>query len=213
MADVRAARRAREEERRRRTSRIQISLDPREQSLLYCELELLLTTAVDTYITSQFNAGRLDADKHKKVADAWQHKGRPRVVGFRYDLETQLELVQLHVAQFRFYGSRSGTPVAIAGVLDMIRVDARAMRIRTFCQPDSVIAKQLLDAQHLFNTLGCPEPRQIQLAEVTQFFKTVVERERVFRGGSTASGLVAGHTNSGTQDRNAPIAGSPSGAT
>lgn len=45
------------------------------------------------------------------------------------------------------------------------------MRIRTFCQPDTVIAKQLLDAQSLFNLIGCYEQQQIQLAEVIQFFK------------------------------------------
>lgn len=80
-----ASRKSREKE--QRTSRLTVSLDPREQSLLYCELEFLLTTALDDYITSQFNGGRLDADKYKKVADGWQQRGRPKVVGFRYDLE------------------------------------------------------------------------------------------------------------------------------
>jgi len=194
MADIRAARRAREEERSRRTTPLRISLDPREQSLLYCELEFILTSAVDSYVNSQLNAGRLDADKYKKITDGWLDKGRPRVVGFRYDLETQLDLVRLHVSQFRFYGSRAGNPAAIAGVLDMMRVDARAMRIRTFCQPDSVVAKQLLDAQHLLNTLGCSEPQQIQLAEVIQFFKTVVEREKAFRARLAAPDLPASST-------------------
>jgi len=194
MADIRAARQAREEERSRRTTPLRISLDPREQSLLYCELEFILTSAVDSYISSQLNAGRLSADKYKKIADGWQDKGRPRVVGFRYDLETQLDLIRLHVAQFRFYGSRSGNPIAIAGVLDMMKGDARVMRIRTFCQPDSVVGKQLLDAQHLFNTLGCSEPRQVQLAEVIQFFQTVVEREKAFRAPRTTPELPAGST-------------------
>lgn len=80
-----ASRKSREKE--QRTSRLTVSLDPREQSLLYCELEFLLTTALDGYISSQFNAGRLDADKFKKVVDGWQQRGRPKVIGFRYDLE------------------------------------------------------------------------------------------------------------------------------
>lgn len=173
-----ATRKPREEQ---RFSRLTVSLDPREQSLLYCELEFLLTTALDSYIASQFNAGRLDADNYKKVVDGWQARGRPKVVGFRYDLETQLDLVLLHGEDFRFYGKRACLLGAVNGVLDMMRVDARAMRIRTFCQPDTVVAKQLLDAQSLFNLIGCCEQQQIQLAEVIQFFKVILEREQNYR--------------------------------
>lgn len=173
----------------KRGSRLTVSLDPREQSLLYCELEFLLTTALDGYINSQFNAGRLDADKYKKIVDGWQQRGRPRVIGFRYDLETQLDLILLHSEDFRFYGKRAGLIAAVNGVLDMMRVDARAMRIRTFCQPDTVIAKQLLDSQSLFNLVGCCEQQQIQLAEVIQFFKVVLEREQNFRQHQNEDGI------------------------
>lgn len=162
-------------------ARLTVSLDPREQSLLYCELEFLLTTALESYINSQFSAGRLDADKYKKIVDGWQQRGRPKVVGFRYDLETQLNLVLLHIGDFRFYGKRAGLIAAVNGVLDMMRVDSRVIRIRTFCQPDTVVAKQLLDAQSLFNLIGCCEKQQIQLAEVIQFFKVILEREQNFR--------------------------------
>lgn len=173
-----SASRSRIRERDPHVSRLTVSLDPREQSLLYCELEFILTTALDNYINSQFKAGRLDADKYKKIVDGWQQRGRPKVIGFRYDLETQLDLVLLHNEDFRFYGKRAGLVAAVNGVLDMARVDARAMRIRTFCQPDTVVAKQLLDAQALFNLIGCSEQQQIQLAEVIQFFKVILEREQ-----------------------------------
>lgn len=179
-----ASRKSRDKE--QKASRLTVSLDPREQSLLYCELEFLLTTVLDGYINSQFNAGRLDADKYKRVVDGWQQRGRPKVVGFRYDLETQLDLIMLHREDFRFYGKRAGLIAAVNGVLDMMRVDARAMRIRTFCQPDTVVAKQLLDAQSLFNLIGCCEQQQIQLAEVIQFFKVILEREQDYRQIATA---------------------------
>jgi len=199
---MKATRKARDTERDRRTSRLRISVDPREQGLLYGELEFILTSALHEYINSQFHAGRLDADKYKKIVDGWQQKGRPKVVGFRYDLETQLDLVQLHLHAFKFYGERSGVPAAVSGVLDMMKSNARVMRIRTFCQPDSVIAKQLLDSQSLANVLGCPERQQVQLAEVIQFFKTVLEREKHFHGddGITASSTVTSLLN-GLQDK------------
>jgi hypothetical protein len=100
------------------------------------------------------------------------------VVGFRYDMETQLDLVRLHVNDFMFY-SRLASATAILGVIDTAKASARVMRVRTFCQPDTVIAKQLLDAQGLFNILGCPEDQQIKLAEIIAFFKAAVERARV----------------------------------
>lgn len=145
---------------------------------MYCELEFNLSHALNQYITIQLDKGRLVPDKLKKVADGWQHKGRPKVVGFRYDLETQLELVNLHIDEFRFYGRRQGDPIEIAGLLHAMKVNARAMSIRTFCQPDSVIAKQLVDSQSLFKLIGVPDIQQIALAEIAQFFKVIVEREQ-----------------------------------
>lgn len=162
-----------------RERQLVISLDPREQSLLYCELDFILASALNSYITCQFNAGRLDADKLKRISDGWQHRGRPKVVGFRYDLETQLDLVRMHVGEFRFY-SRHVTEAAIYGIIDMMRVNARSMRIRTYCQPDTVISKQILDTQALMNIIGCSEDEHVALASVTQFYKDALAREKVF---------------------------------
>ncbi|KAK4242135.1 hypothetical protein C8A03DRAFT_40554 [Achaetomium macrosporum] len=182
-ADNRAQRKSRESDKdkssRQPASRgLAISLSPREQSLLYCELEFALATALNDYITAQFNAGRLEADRLKKVAEEWQRKGRPKVVGFRYDLETQLDLVRMHVYDFKFY-SRVAATTALLGIIDTMKANARVLRIRTFCQPDTVVAKQLLDSQSLFNILGCPEDQQIKLAEIFAFFKAAIERERM----------------------------------
>lgn len=115
------------------------------------------------------------------MADIWSQKGRPKIVGFRYDLETQLDLVILHIEEFRFYGRRQGDPIEIAGLLHAMKVNARALSIRTFCQPDSVMAKQLVDSQSLFKLIGVPDAQQIALAEIAQFFKVIVERELDYR--------------------------------
>ncbi|KAF5667548.1 hypothetical protein FHETE_5606 [Fusarium heterosporum] len=172
-----SSRRAQPIIRSRPTQQVSISLNAREQSLLYCELEFNLSTALNDYITVQLDKGRLVPDKLKKVADTWQNKGRPKVVGFRYDLETQLELVNLHIDDFRFYGRRQADPIEIGGLLHTMKVNARAMCVRTLCQPDTVIAKQLVDAQSVFKMLGVPDEQQVALAEVAQFFKVIVERE------------------------------------
>ncbi|KAK2038542.1 hypothetical protein LZ31DRAFT_478610 [Colletotrichum somersetense] len=176
-----SGRRPRDTEREGKVPRVTISLDPREQSLLYCELEFHISNALHSYITNELNHGRLNPDKLKKIADGWNQKGRPRVVGFRYDLETQLELVHLHIDEFRFFGRRQSNPLEIAGLLHAMKVNARSLRIRTHCQPDSVIAKQLVDSQSLCNTIGCSEAQQIAIAEIAQFFKVIVEREQAYR--------------------------------
>ncbi|KAF5511683.1 hypothetical protein CGCS363_v002771 [Colletotrichum siamense] len=181
MTESKPSRKVRDVEREGKVKRITISLDPREQSLLYCELEFHISNALHTYITNELNHGRLNPDKLKKIADGWNQKGRPRVVGFRYDLETQLDLVHLHIDEFRFFGRRQGNHLEIAGLLHAMKVNARALRIRTFCQPDSVIAKQLVDSQSLCNTIGCSEAQQIAIAEIAQFFKVIVEREQAYR--------------------------------
>ena len=155
-----------------------ISLDTREQSLLYCELEFHLTSALNDYITAEFHRGHLLPDNLKKISDNWLQKGRPRVTGFRYDLETQLELVGLHLNEFNFYGRRQSNPAEIMGLLHAMKTNARAMRVRTFCHPDSVIAKQLVDSQSLFNLVNVSNAQHLALAEIGHFVRMIVERER-----------------------------------
>ncbi|OAA58830.1 hypothetical protein ISF_06613 [Cordyceps fumosorosea ARSEF 2679] len=154
-----------------------ISLDAREQSLLYCELEYHLTCALNNYISRELEKGRLVPINFKKITDAWYQQGRPRVVGFRFDLETQIDLVALHVNEFTFCGRRQCNPVEVSSLLHTMKVNARAMRIRTFCQPDSVIAKQLADSQSLFDMIGAAEDANRALVEIVHFFKVIVERE------------------------------------
>ncbi|EAA34398.1 hypothetical protein GE21DRAFT_3095 [Neurospora crassa] len=156
---------------------LQISLTPREQSLLYCELEFLLSTLLNTYITTQLSLGLLDHNKVRRISDTWQSKGRPRVVSFRYDLETQLDLVRLHVNDFKFYGPAAANTTTIMGIVDGAKLDARAMRIRTFCQPDTVVAKQLVGARALCGLLGAGDTEERKLGECVGFFRAVVERE------------------------------------
>lgn len=144
---------------------------------MYCELEYHLTSALNSYISRELEKGRLAPVNFKKITDAWYQQGRPRVVGFRFDLETQIDLVALHVDDFTFCGRRQCSPVEIAGLLHAMKANARAMRVRTFCQPDSVIAKQLSDSQSLFGMVGAADEACRALGEIVHFFKVIVERE------------------------------------
>ncbi|KAL7928706.1 hypothetical protein V8C35DRAFT_226250 [Trichoderma chlorosporum] len=152
-----------------------VSLDPREQSLLYCELEFHLTTALNVYVSDELDRGHLSADNLKRVSDEWHQKGYHKVIGFRYDLETQLELVSLHINDFSFYGRRQGNITEIAVLLREMKMNARNMSVRTFCQPDSTIAKHLVDSQSLFNLINASASQQIALAEIARFFKLLIK--------------------------------------
>ncbi|KAM6483165.1 hypothetical protein H0G86_011073 [Trichoderma simmonsii] len=152
-----------------------VSLDPREQSLLYCELEFNLTTALNIYVSEELDKGHLSPDNLKKVSDEWHQKGHHKVIGFRYDLETQLELVSLHINDFSFHGRRQGNTTEIALLLNEMKMNARNMRVRTFCQPDSTIAKHLVDSQSLFNLINASTSQQVALAEIARFFKLLLK--------------------------------------
>ncbi|KAK4644955.1 hypothetical protein QC761_309490 [Podospora bellae-mahoneyi] len=126
-----------------RQSQLVISLNPREQSLIYCELDFAIADALNDYIMSQFNLGRVDHATIKKTADEWAKKGLPKVKGFRYDVDTQLSILRAHIEQFKFYGQAATTVPSMLGIIDTMRTTAREMRLRTYCVPDVVISKWL----------------------------------------------------------------------
>ncbi|KAI0015077.1 hypothetical protein F4780DRAFT_765656 [Xylariomycetidae sp. FL0641] len=161
--------------------RVTISLDAREQNLLYADLEFTLSNALDTYIHAQLNGGRLEANKLKRVADAWAARGRPRVIGFRYDLETQIELVLSHVMDFRFYGTIATDPPAMLGLLHAMKTDARSIRLHTYCHPDTVIAKHIMDSQALLHMLGSAEACRRAIEKCAIMFRAITEREKIRR--------------------------------
>lgn len=117
-------------------------------------------------------------DSLKQISDVWASRGRSKVIGFRYDLETQLQLVSLHVHDFEFHGRRQSSLSEIGALLGAMKSHARQMRVRTFCRPDLVIAKELVDSQSLFNLINVPRVQQLALAEAAQFFEVIVEREK-----------------------------------
>ena len=154
-----------------RVNRTSISMKPRPQSLLYCELEYTISTALDEYIRSQLSDRNLRAAKLNNVAGSWASRGRPNVVGFRYDLETQIDLLEMHLDEFMFYTWRTENSANIRGVLHSIRASAREMRARTYCAPDAVIQKHLADAQVLLDIINANEAAHLMIYNCFRVFK------------------------------------------
>ncbi|RYP57856.1 hypothetical protein DL769_009233 [Monosporascus sp. CRB-8-3] len=172
-----------------------ISLDPRAQSLLYCELEFEIRLALDMYIKAQLNMGRLNAAKLKRIADWWESKGRPRVTGFLYDLETQIDLVMAHAPDdFRFYGTLAAKGDAhVVGLLGAVKADARTIRLRTCCLPDAIIIKHIVDIQKMMSLIDASADSHIQVAKCLKFFKDFVEKAKAAEEQRQAAAAVVPH--------------------
>lgn len=158
--------------------RIKISLNPREQSLLYCELEYYLQTALNDFISCELERGHLVPDNLKKISDRWYHEHKSRVVGFRFDIETQIDLILLHADTFTFVNQTKSHGSSVKQVLRDMKRAAREMRVRTFCQPDNVIEKILESARALGGIIKVSEAVHEALEEVFYFFRTISGRER-----------------------------------
>ncbi|KAK0747450.1 hypothetical protein B0T21DRAFT_379495 [Apiosordaria backusii] len=122
-----------------RQTQLVISLTPREQSLIYCELDFTIAEALHQYLLSQFNFGRVDLSIMKKISDDWAKKALPKVNGFRYNIDTQLSILRAHIEVFKFYGNAATTIPSMLGIIETMKTTAREMRIRTYCLPDVVI--------------------------------------------------------------------------
>lgn len=149
-----------------RTSSSPVTLTPFLQGDLYFQLELLLNVETNDFLQSEMQAGRLSVNSVKKVVDTWASKGRPLVVGFRYDIVTQRDLVQMNMATMHFAGVSAFTMAKLHSVLAIWRVLAKEISVRTFCQPDGVIRKHLHDAEKVLMLIGAPTTSMAALEEM-----------------------------------------------
>ena len=133
---------------------------------MYGELEFQLHSACMEFLNTQNTLGRIALDQQKKINDTWLSQGRPPVVAFGWDLDKQLELLEVHVGAVRFSGRRQANDVEVLGLLHAMRVNARSMRLRTYCQPDCVISKHIKDTQALFDTLAVTTARHAAIAGI-----------------------------------------------
>ncbi len=70
----------------------------------------------------------------------------------------------------------------------------RVIRVRTFCQPDTVVAKQILDSERLFELLDAPEGLWAILQNIKAFFKGILKREDMYLEHARESILTAPET-------------------
>lgn len=171
-----------------RNSRIKVNpakvtLRPREQGLVLGEIEIMLTEAMSFFLNREDTRHLVDMTKMKHINDQWIAEGNPIPVFFRYNLLTQINICFAHLHKFIFYSPARNNPAAVAGVLTAARQIARVLSVRSFGQPDSVLAKLIIDSRTLLLLTDEKENAQRlkDLDEVARFFYCIVHREAVIR--------------------------------
>jgi len=165
-----------------------ISITPYSQGDFYFQLELILSMETNGFLIREFYDERISIDSVKRTVDLWKQKGRTQVVGFRYDLQTQRDLIMMNTGTMHFAGITSRNQAKLFSTLAAWRVLAKEVSIRTFCQPDSVIKKHLHDAEkilelvdaHPDSMLAFQELRGRTLGEMYREGKNKRERDRSF---------------------------------
>lgn len=130
------------------------------------QLELLLNISINNFLQSEFKLSRLTHTSIKEISTKWSAKGRPQVLGFRYDLGTQRDLVGLNISTLHFSGINAFSSVRLLGVLAGWKVLAREVGVRTFCQPDSAVKKHLFDAEKVLEIVGASEDSMMAFQEL-----------------------------------------------
>lgn len=159
-----------------------VSLTPPEQAKLYSEVELMICATANHFLKHQQYRGRIAPATLAKVAQGWASKNRPQVIEFRYDQQTQRDLVLYNIKAFRFHGPDADDPIVLNSMMHAWKHLGKDMSIRTFCTPDSVVRKHMIDINKVLEMLGAPEVMIQAYQEVELATGTLLNQRNKERG-------------------------------
>ncbi|OQE32766.1 hypothetical protein PENFLA_c001G05279 [Penicillium flavigenum] len=133
-----------------------ITLNTDMQSILYAEIENMITHAANEFLMKEYYDGRLTPSSLNKVKKRWERKHMPGVPEFRFDQTTQYKLIKANRKRLQF-GEPSSNTLGVDTILADWRRICKNMSIRTFVAPDSVIKKQIHDILNLLEILKADE--------------------------------------------------------
>jgi hypothetical protein len=133
-----------------------ITLNTDMQSILYAEIENMITHAANEFLMKEYYDGRLTPRSLNKMKKRWEKKHMPGVPEFRFDQTTQYKLIKANRKHLQF-GQLSSSTLDVDTVLEDWRKNCKNMSIRTFVAPDSVIKKQIHDILNLLELLKADE--------------------------------------------------------
>lgn len=167
-----------------------VSLTPPEQAKLYSEVELMICATANQFLKNQQYRGRIAPATLAKVTQGWASKNRPQVIEFRYDQQTQRDLVLYNIKAFRFHGPDADDPIVLNSMMHAWKHLGKDMSIRTFCTPDSVVRKHMFDINKVLEMLGAPEVMVQAYQEVESATRALLShRKKEREDGQTAWGV------------------------
>ncbi|KAJ5952597.1 uncharacterized protein N7479_011010 [Penicillium vulpinum] len=132
-----------------------INLSTNVQSLMYAEVENMITHAANEFLMKEYYNGHLTTNSLNKLKKNWEKQCMPGVPEFRFDQTTQCELISANIDHLSFGQASNGlSPNIILGNWKKI---CKNMSIRTFVAPDSVVKRHIHDIVDVLEILKADE--------------------------------------------------------
>ncbi|KAJ5497146.1 hypothetical protein N7463_009133 [Penicillium fimorum] len=132
-----------------------ITLSTDVQSILYAEIENMITHAANEFLMKEYYDGHLSASSLNRVKRRWERMNMPGVPEFHFDQTTQYKLIIANREHLKFGEASNG--LRPYTVLRNWKKICKNMSIRTFVAPDSVIKKHIHDILDLLEILNADE--------------------------------------------------------
>ena len=137
-----------------------INLNTEVQSILYAEIESMITHAANEFLMKEYYDGHLSTGSLQKAKRRWENKHMPGVPEFRFDQRTQYRIISANREHLSFGQPSNG--LGRNTVLGNWKRIYKNMSIRTFVSPDSVIKKHIHDIMDLLELLNASD-RHLEL--------------------------------------------------
>ncbi|KAF7520596.1 hypothetical protein PCG10_009086 [Penicillium crustosum] len=128
-----------------------ITLNTDVQSILYAEIENMITQAANEFLMKEYYEGHLTTSSLSKLKRRWERKNMPGVPQFRFDQFTQYKLISANRNHLKFGDTNNN--LGPTTVLSNWKKICKHMNIRTFVAPDSVVKKDIHDILDLLRLL------------------------------------------------------------
>ncbi|KAI9894586.1 MAG: hypothetical protein M1814_001940 [Vezdaea aestivalis] len=147
-------------------SKVPINVPALDQSLILTEVELMIQSATNEFLKAQVALSNLSSDSVSKTFDGWRKRGRSGVIEFRFDVVTQRDLVLENEQTVRFYGPTDYDLVKRVIVINNWKALVAVLKVRSFCHPDSVVKRAVVDSHRILEMLGAHPDLDLRLTEL-----------------------------------------------
>lgn len=157
-----------------------ITLNPDVQSILYAEIENMITQAANEFLMKEYYDGHLTISSLNKLKRTWESKNMPGVPQFRFDQFTQYKLISENRDHLSF-GDTGDNNLTSAIILRNWKGICKHMSIRTFVSPDSVVKKDIHDILYLLRLLNAERCHIELIMALNAHVRGELEKHEVMR--------------------------------